>query len=157
MAFLAYCLLVTLKNRLQVLAPGLTPKAVLEKLATIQMLDVWFPTTDGRWLVMPRFTQLEADQAILLHKLKLELPQKPRPRIKTQVPEFPQSSLLVVPTSSIGLLKANELGCPLCLNCERQAKAWSMVRHFVSAAYRLRTTLLPIMSEICIILLTGGQ
>ena len=92
-AFLAYCLLVTLKNRLQVLAPGLTPKAVLEKLATIQMLDVWFPTTDGRWLVMPRFTQPEADQAILLHKLKLELPQQPPPRIKTRVPEFPPKAL----------------------------------------------------------------
>jgi len=92
-AFLAYCLLVTLKNRLQVLAPGLTPKAVLEKLATIQMLDVWLPTTDARWLVMPRFTQPEADQAILLHKLKLELPQQPPPRIKAQVPEFPPKAL----------------------------------------------------------------
>jgi transposase len=92
-AFLAYCLLVTLKNRLQVLAPGLTPKAVLEKLATIQMLDVWLPTTDGRWLVMPRFTQPEPDQAILLHKLKLELPQQPPPRIKAQVPEFPAKAL----------------------------------------------------------------
>jgi transposase len=88
-AFLAYCLLITLKNRLQALAPGLTPKAVLEKLATIQMLDVWLPTTDGRWLVMPRFTQPEADQAILLHKLKLDLPQQPPPRIKNRVPEFP--------------------------------------------------------------------
>jgi transposase len=92
-AFLAYCLLITLKNRLQVLAPGLTPKAVLEKLATIQMLDVWLPTTDGRWLVMPRFTQPEADQAILLHKLKLELPQQPPPRIKARVPEFPPKAL----------------------------------------------------------------
>jgi transposase len=92
-AFLAYCLLITLKNRLQVLAPGLTPKAVLEKLTTIQMLDVWLPTTDGRWLVMPRFTQPEPDQAILLHKLKLELPQQPPPRIKAQVPEFPSKAL----------------------------------------------------------------
>ena len=92
-AFLAYCLLITLKNRLQALAPGLTPKAVLEKLATIQMLDVWLPTTDGRWLVMPRFTQPQADQAILLHKLKLDLPQQPPPRIRTRVPEFPQEVL----------------------------------------------------------------
>lgn len=92
-AFLAYCLWTTLKNRLQVLAPGLTPKAVLEKLSTIEMLDVWLPTTDGRWLVMPRFTQPEADQAILLHKLKLELPQQPPPRIKAQVPEFPPKAL----------------------------------------------------------------
>jgi len=88
-AFLAYCLLITLENRLQALAPGLTPKAVLEKLPTIQMLDVWLPTTDGRWQVMPRFTQPEADQAILLHKLKLDLPQPRPPRIKTRVPEFP--------------------------------------------------------------------
>lgn len=92
-AFLAYCLLVTLKNRLQALAPGLTPRAVLDKLATIQMLEVWLPTTDGRWLVMPRFTQPEADQAILLHKLKLALPRQPPPRIKTRVLEFPQEAL----------------------------------------------------------------
>ena len=92
-AFLAYCLLITLKNRLQALAPGLTPKAVLEKLATIQMLDVWLPTTDGRWLVMPRFTQPETDQAILLHKLKLELPQQPPPRIKAHVPECSSKEL----------------------------------------------------------------
>lgn len=82
-AFLAYCLMVTLKSRLQAHAPGLTPGAVLEKLATIQMLDVWFPTTDGRWLVMPRYTEPEADQALLLHKLKLTLPQQPPPRIKS--------------------------------------------------------------------------
>jgi transposase len=92
-AFLAYCLLVTLKNRLQALAPGLTPKAVLEKLSTIQMLDVWFPTTDQRWLVMPRFTQPEPDQAMLLHKLHLELPHQPPPRIKARVPDFPQQAL----------------------------------------------------------------
>src|ERR1700677_1918335 len=49
-AFLAYCLIVTLKNRLQALAPYLTPKAVLKKLGAIQMLDVWLPATEGRWL-----------------------------------------------------------------------------------------------------------
>jgi hypothetical protein len=53
-AFLAYSLMVTLKHRLQAHASGLTPRAVLEKLATIQMLEVWLPTTDDRWLVMPR-------------------------------------------------------------------------------------------------------
>jgi transposase len=81
-AFLAYCLTVTLQHRLQAHAPGLTPQAVLEKLATIQMLDVCFPTTDNRWLVMPRYTQPEADQAVLLHKLKLSLPQQPPPVLK---------------------------------------------------------------------------
>ena len=98
-AFLAYCLIVTLKNRLQALAPGLTPKVVLEKLAVIQMLDVWLPTTDGRWLVMPRYTQPEAEQAILLHKLQLQLPPQPPPRIRLQSPaRLPEVCVSVVPT-----------------------------------------------------------
>ena len=92
-AFLAYCLLVTLKNRLQALAPGLTPKAVLEKLPGIQMLDVCLPTTDGRYLIMPRYTQPEPDQAILLHKLQLTLPAQPPPRIKAESNEFPKQAL----------------------------------------------------------------
>ena len=92
-AFLAYCLLVTLKNRLQALAPGLTPKAVLEKLATIEMLDVCFPTTDGRWLVMPRYTQPEPDQQLLLHRLQLCLPPQPPPRLKARCTEFPPEAL----------------------------------------------------------------
>jgi transposase len=82
-AFLAYCLLVTLKHRLRMHAPGLTPRAVLEKLAGIQMLDVSFPTTDGRRLIMPRYTEPDPEQAILLHHLNLVLPQQPPPRITT--------------------------------------------------------------------------
>ena len=82
-AFLAYCLTVTLRRRLQRHAPGLTPRAVLEKLATIQMLDVSFPTTDGRTLVMPRYTEPDADQALLLHQLNLTLPKQPPPKITT--------------------------------------------------------------------------
>jgi len=81
-AFLAYALWVTLKQRLEALAPGLTPRALLEKLATIQMLDVCFPTTDGRWLIMPRYTQPEPDQQLMLHRLSLALPAQPPPRIK---------------------------------------------------------------------------
>jgi transposase len=83
-AFLAYCLLVTLKNRLQALAPGLTPRAVLEALAPMQMLDVVFPTTDGRRLVMPRYTQPTAEQKLLLHQLQLTLPDQPPARIQVQ-------------------------------------------------------------------------
>jgi hypothetical protein len=83
-AFLAYALSVTLKQRLTALAPGLTPRAVLEKLATIQMLDVCLPTTDGRWLIMPRYTQPEPDQGLMLHQLNLSLPSQPPPRIKGQ-------------------------------------------------------------------------
>jgi len=81
-AFLAYALSVTLKQRLAALAPGLTPRAVLEKLATLQMLDVCLPTTDGRWLIMPRYTQPEPDQSLMLHQLNLTLPSQPPPRIK---------------------------------------------------------------------------
>ena len=61
-AFLAYCLQVTLKNRLMIYAPGLTPAAVLEKLATIQMVEVWIPMLDGRWLVLPRKTWSNAEE-----------------------------------------------------------------------------------------------
>jgi len=80
-AFLAYCLTVTLRHRLRMHAPGLTPRAVLEKLAGIQMLDVSFPTTDGRRLIMPRYTEPNPEQALLLHHLSLVLPQQPPPRI----------------------------------------------------------------------------
>jgi hypothetical protein len=80
-AFLAYCLQVTLKNRLMVHAPGLTPVAVMEKLATIQMIDVHIPVTDGRWLILPRYTQPEMDAKIVLDKLRLTLPSQPPPRI----------------------------------------------------------------------------
>ena len=80
-AFLAYCLQVTLKNRLTAYAPGLTPLAVLEKLGTIQMIDVCIPTSDGRWLIMPRYTQPDDDLKLLLHHLHLELPSQPPPRI----------------------------------------------------------------------------
>ena len=84
-AFLAYCLIVTLKKRLQVHAPGLTPKAVLEKLAAIQMLDVWLPTNDGRCLLMRRYTQPEMEQLMLLEKLKLRLPPQSLPRIRSRL------------------------------------------------------------------------
>ena len=85
-AFLAYCLQVTLKNRLQIHAPGLSPNAVLEKLATIQMIDVWIPTQDQRWLILPRYTQPSNELQILMDKLRLALPAQPPPRIKTPIP-----------------------------------------------------------------------
>ena len=80
-AFLAYCLQVTLKNRLQIHAPGLTPTAVLEKLATIQMIDVWIPTRDDRWLILPRYTQPAKDLQVLMQQIQLSLPSQPPPRI----------------------------------------------------------------------------
>jgi len=82
-AFLAYCLQVTLKNRLMAHAPGLTPVSAMEKLATIQMIDVCIPTVDGRWLILPRYTQPDTDTKMLLHKLRIDLPVQPPPRITT--------------------------------------------------------------------------
>ena len=80
-AFVAYCLHVTLRARLKPLAPGLTPRAVLDKLAPIQMLDVHFPTADGRTLILSRYTELNTDQKVLVKQLKLDLPSQPPPRI----------------------------------------------------------------------------
>jgi len=80
-AFLAYCLHVTLRAQLKPLAPGLTPRAVLDKLAAIQMLDVHFPTTDGRTLILSRYTELNTEQKLLVKQLKLDLPSQPPPRI----------------------------------------------------------------------------
>jgi len=81
-AFLAYCLHVTLKNRLLIHAPGLTPTAVFQKLATIQMVEVWIPKLDGRWLVLPRHTQPEKDVQAVLNQIQITLPSQPPPRIK---------------------------------------------------------------------------
>ena len=80
-AFLAYCLQVSMKARLKALAPGLTPRTVLEKLAGLQMVDVYLPTTDGRQLLLRRYTEPDADQRLLLAQLKLQLPKQPPPRI----------------------------------------------------------------------------
>ena len=81
-SFLAYCLQVTLKARLKRTASGLTPRAVLEKFAAVQMLDVHLPTTDGREIVMTRHTQPEKDLQLLLDQLKLTLPEQGPPKIK---------------------------------------------------------------------------
>ena len=83
-AFMAYCLHVTLRARLRPLAPGLTPRAVLDKFATMQMLDVHFPTTDGRTLILSRYTHPETDHKVLLEQLNLTLPAQPPPRISSR-------------------------------------------------------------------------
>jgi transposase len=89
-AFLAYCLHVTLARRLHALAPGLTPRAVFEKFAAVQMIDVHVPTTDGRELVLTRYTQPEPELALLLDQLKLDLPAQPAPKINAKT--APQAS-----------------------------------------------------------------
>lgn len=80
-AFLAYALYVTLGQRLRALAPGLTARAVLDSFAAVQMIDVHLPTTDGRELLLTRYTEPEPALKLLLDKLRLQLPAQPPPRI----------------------------------------------------------------------------
>jgi transposase len=88
-AFLAYALHVTLRQRLRYLAPGLTPRAALEKFGSLQMIDLHLPTTDGRKVIMSRYTQPEPELQMLLTQLRLSLPKQPRPRMTAgdQAPE----------------------------------------------------------------------
>lgn len=87
-AFLSYCLAITLRQQLRGLAGGLMPRTVLEKFATVQMLDVYIPTTDGRELLLTRHTEPSRDVNLLLDALKLELPPQPPPRISQKQPVF---------------------------------------------------------------------
>jgi transposase len=83
-AFLSYCLHVTLRQRLHTHAPGLTPRAALGKFAAMQMIDVHLPTTDNRKLILSRYTQPDTDCRLLLQKLKLTLPDQPPPKISSK-------------------------------------------------------------------------
>jgi len=82
-AFLAYCLHATLARRLHALAPGLSPRSVIAKFAAMQMIDVHVPTTDGRELLLTRYTEPDAELRLLLDKLKLALPEQSPPKITT--------------------------------------------------------------------------
>ena len=85
-AFLAYCLYVTLQRRLHALAPGLSARSALEKFAAVQMIDVHLPTTDGRELVLTRYAQPEPELQLLINQLKFQLPPQPPPRIAAANP-----------------------------------------------------------------------
>ncbi|UJS20085.1 MAG: IS1634 family transposase [Candidatus Brocadia sp.] len=80
-SFLAFCLHTTLRNLARGRAGGLTSEAILEKLSGIQMIDVHLPTTDGRHIVMSRYTQPEKDVLLLLAQLGLTLPEQPPPKV----------------------------------------------------------------------------
>jgi transposase len=82
-AFLGYCLSVTLRQKLIGHAPGLTSRETLESLRSIRMVDVHLPTTDRRELIMPRYTEPEPPQRMILEKLGLTLPAQPPPRIRS--------------------------------------------------------------------------
>jgi hypothetical protein len=75
---------VTLSRRLRDLAPGLSARVVIEKFKTMQMIDVHLPTTDGRQIILSRYTEPGKDLEILLHELKMILPPQPPPKIQSQ-------------------------------------------------------------------------
>lgn len=80
-AFLGYCLWVCLKQKLKIVADSITPARVLESLRSILMVEVWFRLRDGRHLCLPRITEPERHQALLLHHLGWNLPEQPPPRV----------------------------------------------------------------------------
>jgi transposase len=91
-AFLAYCLQVTLTRRLHALAPGLTARSALAKFAAVQMIDVHLPTTDGREIILTRYTEPEPDLRLLIGRMNLCLPTQPPPKIAA--PALPPKSPL---------------------------------------------------------------
>lgn len=95
-SFLAYCLYITLQRRLHALAPGLTARSALDKFAAVQMIDVHIPTTDGRELLLTRYTQPEPELLLLLHQLRLVLPPQPPPKIGTAAKTHARSEDLLV-------------------------------------------------------------
>jgi len=80
-SFLAYCLHTTLRNLARGRASGLTSDAILKKLSGIQMIDIHLPITEGRHIVMSRYTQPEKDVSLLLAQLGLSLPDQPPPKV----------------------------------------------------------------------------
>jgi len=80
-AFLAYCLQITLTRWLHGLAPGLTARNALQKFAAVQMIDVHLPTTDGREIILSRYTEPEPELRLLIDRMKLDLPAQPPPKI----------------------------------------------------------------------------
>jgi hypothetical protein len=80
-AFLAYCLQITLTRRLHGLAPGLTARSALQKFAAVQMIDVHLPTTDGREIILSRYTEPEPELRLLIDRMQLALPAQPPPKI----------------------------------------------------------------------------
>jgi hypothetical protein len=130
--FLAYCLSVTLRKRLQAHAPGLTPRAVLETLSGILMLDVHLPLADGRELVLPRYTQPEPEHRLVLEKLGWELPPQPPPRIRLRPgagggERNRDETENVVETFWMIGLQTNALRLRPPLNHEISANAWTLL------------------------------
>ena len=84
-AFMALCLLQTLRAIAREHAPGLTPRQIIEKFRMVKMVDVVMPTTDGRIVTLPRYVEPKKDVAILLDRLGLTLPAQPPPKVSSRL------------------------------------------------------------------------
>jgi transposase len=86
--FLGYCLWICLKRRLKAAATSLTPAQVLHSLKQILIVEVWFDLRKGGRICLPRITQPEKQQALILHHLGLSLPEQPPPKIYRDQNQF---------------------------------------------------------------------
>ena len=84
-AFMALCLLQTLRAIAREHAPGLTPRQIIEKFRAVKMVDVVMPTTDGRIVTLPRYVEPKEDVAILLDRLGLTLPAQSPPKVSSRL------------------------------------------------------------------------
>jgi hypothetical protein len=73
-----------LKKKAERSAPSLTPWQILDQLGRIALVEVWFELQDGRRMCLPRLTQPEPAQALLLAQLNWSLPQQPPPPVYAQ-------------------------------------------------------------------------
>ncbi len=81
LAFMGYAMWVCLKWKLKSLAGSLTPRQVIELFRSIQLVEVWFDTVDGRRICLPRITMPEPEHQVVLAQIKWNLPEQPPPRI----------------------------------------------------------------------------
>ena len=92
-AFMALCLLQTLRAIAREHAPGLTPRQIIDKFRAVKMVDVVMPTTDGRIVTLPRYVEPKPDLAILLDRLGLTLPAQPPPKISSEAADAAKSTV----------------------------------------------------------------
>ena len=127
-AFLAFCLHATLRHRLHLIVPGLTPRSLIEQLSAIRMLDVHFPTNEGRTPIFTRYTAPDKTQKLLLAQLGLELPRNLLHASPPTTPRTPLTTASVV--KSFGPVSRNHARCRVAKHpsCENQARATQILR-----------------------------
>ena len=87
-AFLGYCLWICLKQKLRAAAGSLTPAQVIHSLKGIILVEVWFDLRKGGRICLPRITQPEAEQQLILHHVGCSLPEQPPPKIYRDQNQF---------------------------------------------------------------------